>query len=125
MRLDLGSAGASMRSESTTIPVQGFIIVDQVLIAAHWRSRYRPRPSTPHPTETLIKTMRRPSKDSSHKLSADSQRLATFAQAIVQAASRLEERSWEHSLDTQLQKLLKTGHQETIDATLGSLFKED
>jgi hypothetical protein len=69
--------------------------------------------------------MRRPSKDPSHKLSADSQRLATFAQAIVQAASRLEERSWEHSLDTQLQKLLKTGHQETIDAALASLFKED
>ena len=69
--------------------------------------------------------MRRPSKDSSHKLSADSQRLVTNAQAIVQAASRLEERSWEHSLDTQLQKLLKTGHQDTIDTTLGSLFKED
>ncbi len=69
--------------------------------------------------------MRRPSKDSSHKLSADSQRLATLAQAIVQAASRIEERSWEHSLDTQLQKLLKTGHQDTVDATLASLFKED
>ena len=69
--------------------------------------------------------MRRPSKDSSHKLTADSQRLVTFAQAIVQAASRLEERSWEHSLDTQLQKLLKTGHQDTIDNTLGNLFKED
>jgi hypothetical protein len=69
--------------------------------------------------------MRRPSKDSSQKLSTDSQRLVTNAQAIVQAASRLEERSWEHSLDTQLQKLLKTGHQDTIDTTLGSLFKED
>jgi hypothetical protein len=69
--------------------------------------------------------MRRPSKDSSHKLSADSARLVTFAQAIVQAASRIEERSWEHSLDAQLQKLLKTGHQDTIDTTLASLFKED
>jgi len=69
--------------------------------------------------------MRRPSKDSSHKLTADSQRLVTFAQAVVQAASRLEERSWEHSLDTQLQKLLKTGHQDTIDNTLGSLFRQD
>ncbi|CDG84121.1 DUF2863 family protein [Janthinobacterium agaricidamnosum] len=69
--------------------------------------------------------MRRPSKDSSQKLTADSQRLVTFAQAIVQAASRLEERSWEHSLDTQLQKLLKSGHQDTIDTTLASLFKED
>lgn len=69
--------------------------------------------------------MRRPSKDSSHKLTADSQRLVTFAQAIVQAASRVEERAWEHNLDTQLQKLLKSGHQDTIDNTLGSLFKED
>ncbi len=69
--------------------------------------------------------MRRPSKDSSQKLSADSQRLATFAQAIVQAASRIEERAWERGLDAQLQKLLKSGHQDTIDATLASLFKDD
>jgi hypothetical protein len=69
--------------------------------------------------------MRRPSKDSSHKLSAESQRLVTYAQAVGQAASRIEERAWEHSLDAQLQKLLKTGHQETIDTTLNSLFKED
>ncbi|MRW89188.1 DUF2863 family protein [Duganella sp. FT80W] len=69
--------------------------------------------------------MRRPSKASSHKLSAESQRLATYAQAIGQAASRIEERAWEHTLDAQLQKLLKTGHQDTIDATLNALFKED
>jgi hypothetical protein len=69
--------------------------------------------------------MRRSSKASSQKLSAESQRLATYAQAIAQAASRIEERAWEHSLDVQLQKLLKTGHQETIDATLNALFKED
>lgn len=69
--------------------------------------------------------MRRPSKASSHKLSAESQRLATYAQAVGQAASRIEERAWEHSLDAQLQKLLKTGHQDTVDATLNALFKED
>ena len=69
--------------------------------------------------------MRRPSKDSSHKLSAESVRLVGIAQAIVQAASRIEERAWEHNLDTHLQKLLKSGHQDTIDATLASLFKDD
>ncbi len=69
--------------------------------------------------------MRRPNKDSSHKLSAESQRLVTYALAVGQAASRIEERAWEHSLDAQLHKLLKTGHQETIDSTLNSLFKED
>ncbi|MES2260531.1 MAG: DUF2863 family protein [Pseudomonadota bacterium] len=69
--------------------------------------------------------MRRPSKDSSHKLTADSQRLVNLAQAVGQAASRIEERSWEHNLDLHLQKLLKTGHQDTIDATLNSLFRED
>ena len=69
--------------------------------------------------------MRRPSKDSSHKLSAESQRLVSISQAIVQAASRIEERSWERHLDTHLQKLLKTGHQDTIDTTLNVLFKED
>jgi Protein of unknown function (DUF2863) len=66
--------------------------------------------------------MRRPSKSSSQKLPADSQRLATFAQAIVQAASRVEERAWERNLDTLLQKLLKNGHQDTIDAALDHLF---
>ncbi|MGV7210016.1 DUF2863 family protein [Oxalobacteraceae bacterium A2-2] len=69
--------------------------------------------------------MRRPSKDSSHKLSAESQRLVTYAQAAGQAASRIEERAWEHTLDAHLQKLLKTGHQETIDSTLNNLFKLD
>lgn len=69
--------------------------------------------------------MRRPSKDSTPKLTADSQRLATLAQAVGQSASRLEERNWERSLDQQLHKLLKTGHQDTIDAALNSLFRED
>jgi hypothetical protein len=69
--------------------------------------------------------MRRPSKDSSHKLSAESQRLSSIAQAIVQAGSRVEERTWEQQLDTQLQKLLKTNHQDSIDAALNILFKDD
>ena len=69
--------------------------------------------------------MRRPSKDSSHKLSVESQRLVSISQAIVQAASRIEERAWERQLDTQLQKLLRTGHQDTVDTTLNVLFKDD
>jgi hypothetical protein len=69
--------------------------------------------------------MRRPSKDSSQKLTAESQRLVSIAQAIVQAASRIEERAWERHLDVHLQKLLKSNHQETVDMTLNALFKED
>jgi hypothetical protein len=68
--------------------------------------------------------MRRSSKDSP-KLSAESQRLVSVSQAIVQAASRVEERTWERNLDSQLQKLLKTNHQESIDAALNVLFKGD
>jgi hypothetical protein len=68
--------------------------------------------------------MRRPSKDSS-RLSAESQRLISLSNAIVQAASRVEERTWERNLDAQLQKLLKTNHQESIDAALNVLFKGD
>jgi len=68
--------------------------------------------------------MRRSSKDSP-KLSAESQRLVSISQAIVQAASRVEERTWERNLDSQLQKLLKTNHQENIDAALNVLFKGD
>ncbi len=69
--------------------------------------------------------MRRPSKKSPHKLSADSARLSTLSQAIVQAASRVEERAWENSLDTLLQKLLKGNHQDVIDNTLNHLFPAD
>ena len=68
--------------------------------------------------------MRRPSKESP-RLSAESQRLISISNAIVQAASRLEERTWERHLDAQLQKLLKTNHQESIDAALNVLFKGD
>jgi hypothetical protein len=68
--------------------------------------------------------MRRSSKDSP-KLSAESQRLVSVSQAIVQAASRVEERTWERNLDSQLQKLLKTNHQDSIDAALNVLFKGD
>jgi hypothetical protein len=43
----------------------------------------------------------------------------------VQAASRVEERTWERNLDSQLQKLLKTNHQDSVDAALNVLFKGD
>ncbi|MDQ2989415.1 MAG: DUF2863 family protein [Pseudomonadota bacterium] len=69
--------------------------------------------------------MRRPPKDPSHKLSAESQRLVSVSMAIAQAASRVEERTWENQLDTQLQKLLKSGHQDTVDTVLNALFKDD
>jgi hypothetical protein len=77
------------------------------------------------PRRDHLSAMRRPSKDSSHKLSAESQRLSSIAQAIVQTASRVEERTWERQLDAHLQKLLKTNHQESIDAALNALFKDD
>ncbi len=69
--------------------------------------------------------MRRFSKSSSNKLSNDSQRLVSLAQGMAQASSRLEERTWEHALDTLIYKILKSGHQETMDAALEHLFKSD
>jgi Protein of unknown function (DUF2863) len=69
--------------------------------------------------------MRRFSKSSPNKLSGDSQKLVALAQGTAQAASRLEERGWEHSLDSLLQKLLKSSHQDTIDAALEHLFNTD
>ena len=68
--------------------------------------------------------MRRSSKESP-KLSVESQRLVSLSQAIAQSASRVEERTWERTLDSQLQKLLKTNHQDSIDAALNVLFKGD
>lgn len=67
--------------------------------------------------------MRRLSKSPSVKISADSQRLIGLAQAVMQASSRLEERAWERSLDTLAHKLLKHGHQDTIDTALDLAFK--
>lgn len=69
--------------------------------------------------------MRRPSKDHPPKLSADSLRMATLAQALTQAASRVEERTWEQSLDQQIHKMLKGSHQEQIDSALNHLFVND
>ncbi|EOA04777.1 hypothetical protein HFRIS_010389 [Herbaspirillum frisingense GSF30] len=69
--------------------------------------------------------MRRPAKRSSSKLSADSQHLVTFAQAIAQASSRLEERAWLKPLDALLNKLLRAGNQGLIDTALDHLFKAD
>ncbi len=69
--------------------------------------------------------MRRPNKDSTPKMSAESTRLITYAQSIVQAASRFEERYWEHNLDTHLQKILKANHQDNIDAALNQLATLD
>lgn len=67
--------------------------------------------------------MRRPLKRSSPKLSADSQRLVALAQAILQASSRLEERAWEKELDILVERLLRTHHQETVDAATEHAFK--
>ena len=69
--------------------------------------------------------MRRFSKSSPNKLSADSQRLVSLAQGLAQAASRVEERTWESALDAALHKALKGSHQETIDAALEHFFKTD
>jgi len=66
--------------------------------------------------------MRRPSKRSSRKLSADSQRLVAYAQAVMDAASRIEERAWESELDRLLTRLLRTGHQDVVDAALDHAF---
>lgn len=69
--------------------------------------------------------MRRFSKSSPNKLAGDSQRLVSLAQGLAQSASRLEERTWEHSLDLLIHKTLKGGHQDTIDAALEHLFNTD
>jgi hypothetical protein len=66
--------------------------------------------------------MRRPSKNSPQKLSAESLRLVMLAQGVIQAGSRLEARAWENALDAQTHKLLKSHHQAGIDHALDHLF---
>ena len=67
--------------------------------------------------------MRRPSK-TPRKFSTDSHRLTELAQALVLASSRMEQRAWEHELDSHLNKLLKSHHQEPIDSALEQLFPD-
>ena len=67
--------------------------------------------------------MRRPSKNSPLKLSAESQRLVSLATAMARASSRLEERAWEKQVDALVQKLLKHHHQDTVNAALDHLFR--
>ena len=69
--------------------------------------------------------MRRSTKSPSRKFSADSQRLATLAQSLVQAGSRIEQRNWENRLDSALEKLLSGNHQLQIDSALDHLFHTD
>lgn len=69
--------------------------------------------------------MRRPSKNPVRKFSADSQRLASLAQSMVRASSRIEARSWEARLDTLLQKQLSHNQQQAIDNSLDHLFHTD
>lgn len=69
--------------------------------------------------------MRRSSKNTSHRLSAESQRLMVLAQGLVQSGSRLEARAWETALDAQIHKLLKSHHQAGIDHALDRLFTSE
>jgi len=69
--------------------------------------------------------MRRFTKSSSPRLSADAQRLVALAHGMAQSASRLEERLWENQLDLLLYKLLKGAQQSTIDSALEQLFNTD
>jgi hypothetical protein len=69
--------------------------------------------------------MRRPAKRISQKLAPDSKRITELTQALTLASSRLEQRYWEQQLDAQLARLLKTGNQPALDATMNHLFKVD
>jgi hypothetical protein len=69
--------------------------------------------------------MRRPLKDPSSKLTADSQRLISLSQALAQAGSRLEERNWEASLDVLVEKLLINDRQSALDSAFEHIFKTE
>jgi hypothetical protein len=69
--------------------------------------------------------MRRLQTTPARKFSADSQRLASLAQSIARAYSRLEERGWGIRLDQALKKLLAGNQQQAIDSALDHLFHTD
>lgn len=67
--------------------------------------------------------MRRNRKSSTSRLAAESHRLVLFAQALMQAGSRLEERNWERNLDALVLRLLRNDHQDAIETALDQLFE--
>ncbi|SNS58250.1 Protein of unknown function [Noviherbaspirillum humi] len=69
--------------------------------------------------------MRRSTKSPFQKITGDSHRLVMLSQGLAQSSSRMEERSWERALSNLLAKLLRTGHQETLDNALDHLYKKD
>ncbi len=69
--------------------------------------------------------MRRTLKNPVRKFSTESQRLASLAQSMVRASSRIEARSWEARLDALLQKQLANHQQQAIDNSLDHLFHTD
>lgn len=69
--------------------------------------------------------MRRSLKNPVRKFSAESQRLASLAQSMVRASSRIEARGWEARLDSLLQKQLSNNQQQAIDNALDHLFHTD
>jgi hypothetical protein len=69
--------------------------------------------------------MRRSPKNPVRKFSAESQRLASLAQSMVRASSRIEARGWEARLDALLQKQLANQQQQAIDNALDHLFHTD
>ena len=69
--------------------------------------------------------MRRSLKSPVRKFSADSQKLASLAQSLVQSVSRLERRHWGSRLDQALQKMLGNQQQQAIDSALDHLFHTD
>jgi hypothetical protein len=85
-----------------------------------------PRPSSRIGASVLsVPTMRRSSKIPVRKFSAESQRLASLAQSMVRASSRIETRGWELRLDSLLQKQLANNQQQAIDQALDHLFHTD
>ncbi len=69
--------------------------------------------------------MRRTPKNPVRKFSAESQRVASLAQSMVRASSRIEARSWEARIDALLQKQLANQQQQAIDNALDHLFHTD
>lgn len=57
----------------------------------------------------------------SSRLSRDASRLTVLAAALNDSGCRLEDRYWENRLDSLLEKLLRSGHDETVESALDAL----
>ncbi|MEY3200833.1 MAG: hypothetical protein RIR70_383, partial [Pseudomonadota bacterium] len=75
------------------------------------------------PNEFPVVLMKRTRFSRRGGLTRDAEQLITLAQGLAQAGGRLEANWWETQLTTLIEKLLRTGNEDALNAALDRLYE--